>query len=166
MRKQANFQTDSLVCASLNCTPPSLAYTIKRNSGRWWGLRDPPGAVISSLFLLSKLSFPAMPLCWIGRILLIVIFILNLRLSKTSLWKQCSLHSAVSPGRCYMEAFNHKIWKLENWRNPTTVPGIWERFDHYRIWMYLYMRKCKKGWKDLGDRKHRDRGFSPGSNNL
>ena len=96
---------------SLTRVTSVLIYRLKWDSGHWWNLRSPPGAVIPSSFWLSELSFPALPLCWICRILLIVIFILNFRLSKISSWKQCSHHSALSPGECCMETFHHKISK-------------------------------------------------------
>lgn len=135
-------------CSSL--IPPSI-YIRKFNSGRWWGLRNSLSAVISSFFLLSKLSFPTMTLCCICRIPLIVIFILTLRLSKISLWKQCSYPNALSPEKCYMGTFNHKISKKERERNPSAWymgDSIFLKRLNTLIWENLKLWKRLRDWKE------------------
>lgn len=55
-----------------------------------------------------------------------------------------------------METFNHKILNFESWRNPTTMPGIWERFDIRSKTGRVYMKKHKmvKGSRRLRTQSH------------
>lgn len=55
-----------------------------------------------------------------------------------------------------METFNHKILNFESWRNPTTMPGIRERFDIRSKTERIYMRKHKmvKGSRRLRTQSH------------